>query len=221
MLSSCSVPLAGELFPSLSRPFVFGAFPSVGVLGLCSFSCRLPLLVCPGLRWFLGVLRLCLFSCRLLLFVSRGSGGGVLRAGCWVVVCRLFVGVWPPWVLHAPCLSACLACLSSSSSSFSPFSLACLPFCPLSPMAGGAARYGRCVPPPRATDTFFPFKGLDFNPTSLRPAGPPGRWRLGTCSCGCRRGKSVVRGNPSLRPTLERTLGFCCRPNMTRSHAQS
>ena len=189
--------LAGELFPSLSRRFVFGAFPSVGVLGFCSFSCRLPLLVCPGLCWFLGGLRLCLFSRRLLLFVSRGSGGGVLRAGCWGVVCRLSVGVWPPWVLPAPCLSACLACLSSSSSSFSPFSLACLPFCSLSPMAGGAARYGHRASPQCAADADFSAQQTG-HPTPRGSALPVpldvGGW--GPALAGAGGGKALFGGTP-------------------------
>ena len=217
--------LAGELFPSLFRRFVFGAFPSVGVLGFCSFSCRLPLLVCPGLRWFLGGLRLCLFSRRLLLFVSRGSGGGVLRAGCWGVVCRLSVGVWPPWVLPAPCLSACLACLSSSSSSFSPFSLACLPFCPLSPMAGGVAQYGRCVPPPRATDTFFRFKRTGFQPHESPPRRPSWTLEVGDLLLRVPAGEKRCSGEP-LTPTADSsqgvTWGLCTRSRpMVRGCVQS
>ena len=161
---------------------------------MCSFSCRLLLFVSLGLRWCLGALGLCLFPCRLLLFVSRGSVGGVLRACCWGVVCRLSVGVWLPWVLPVPCLSACLACLSSSSSS-------CLPafLFPLSYGRGRGPIWPPCVAEMCRRRRFFSPKDRTSNPTWFRPAGPPGHWGLGTCTCGCRRGKSVVRGNPSLR----------------------
>ncbi len=194
MLSSCSVLLAGELFPSLSRRFVFGAFPSVGVLRLCSFSYRLPLLVCPGLRWFLGA-----FGCVCFRVVCLCLSPGALVVGCFAravggssVVCLSAfgrLGSSPP-PASRPAWPACPPPLPPSPPSLL---LACLSVPSLLWPAARpdmAAGCRRDVPQTQ----FSLLMDRIFNPTSLRPAGPPGRWRLGTCFCGCRRGKSVVFG---------------------------
>ncbi len=206
----------------------FPPSPAVSFLGLSppwgSSGCARFRIVCLCLSVRGSVGSWGAFGCVCFRVVCFCLSPGALLVGCFAlvvggVVCRLSVGVWPPWVLPVPCLSACLACLSSSSSSFSPFSLACLPFCSLPPMAGGAARYGRWLPPRRATAPIFDFQGSDLQPHESPPRRPSWTLEVGDLLLRVPAGVKRCSGEP-LTPMCSFNLQYAltCAFASTPSH---